>query len=310
MKCKLDFVVLVVIYLASGHNAETAASTSNGELKGDLLPAPGVCGAVTDRANKPNASIIGEYPWLALLEYTKSGTEKNFHCIGALINSRYVLTSAHCVAGKIPKTLELTGVRLGEWDLNTESDCENDLCADPVKNIPVEEKVPHENYASDSKSQIHDIALLRLAENVEYTDWIKPICLPRAEHLKSNNYVGDSMHFAGWGKIPTMHRTNLLSKAQNNVVDFDECKNVYKQLDIVLEATQICTDGQNRTSPCVGDGGGPLMGIDQNVNDKRPYFFCAGIVSFGPLPCGREGRPDIYTRVSSYIDWIETNIRA
>lgn len=40
----------------------------------------------------------------------------------------------------------------------------------------------------------------------------------------------------------------------------------------------------------------------------RAYYFLAGVVSFGPTPCGLEGWPGVYTRVGNYIDWILQNI--
>lgn len=48
---------------------------------------------------------------------------------------------------------------------------------------------------------------------------------------------------------------------------------------------------------CHGDSGGPLQ---YKLNDT---YYIAGIVSFG-VSCGSTF-PDVYTRVSSYIDWIE-----
>lgn len=51
-----------------------------------------------------------------------------------------------------------------------------------------------------SKLQENDIALLRLSNNVAYTDWIKPICLPTSEHLRTANYENVAMSVAGWGK--------------------------------------------------------------------------------------------------------------
>lgn len=33
-------------------------------------------------------------------------------------------------------------------------------------------------------------------------------------------------------------------------------------------------------------------------------WYAAGIVSFGPTPCGFENWPGIYTRVSNYMQWI------
>lgn len=50
-----------------------------------------------------------------------------------------------------------------------------------------------------------------------------------------------------------------------------------------------------------GDSGGPL----QVANNKHSCMYTiVGITSFGVL-CG-SGYPGIYTRVFSYIDWIES----
>lgn len=51
-----------------------------------------------------------------------------------------------------------------------------------------------------------------------------------------------------------------------------------------------------------------LMTVDR-TNPAKSYWYCAGIVSFGPTPCGKPGIPGVYTRVSAYTDWIVKNIR-
>lgn len=93
------------------------------------------------------------------------------------------------------------GVRLGEWDLNTNQDCEEDNCSDPVLDVPVVERIPHENYNPASRAQENDIALLRLGRSVQFTEWIKPICLPLSSNLTGTNYDGQPLIVAGWGKV-------------------------------------------------------------------------------------------------------------
>ena len=51
----------------------------------------------------------------------------------------------------------------------------------------------------------------------------------------------------------------------------------------------------------LGDSGGPLVCVENG----RPVL--RGIVSFGK-GCGRPGLPGIYTRVNSYLDWIDESI--
>lgn len=46
-----------------------------------------------------------------------------------------------------------------------------------------------------------------------------------------------------------------------------------------------------------------------NVENNVPYWVAIGIVSFGPSDCGKAGVPGVYTRVSSYLEWIENNLR-
>lgn len=90
-------------------------------------------------------------------------------------------------------------MRLGEWDLNKDVDCDNDLCSDNVLDVPIKRLIPHEQYKPLSTKQEHDIALIRLAKTVAFTRWIRPICLPFRDELKNKNYDDIYMQVAGWG---------------------------------------------------------------------------------------------------------------
>ena len=52
---------------------------------------------------------------------------------------------------------------------------------------------------------------------------------------------------------------------------------------------------------CQGDSGGPV-GIE--ILGRRVMHHVIGITSFG-IDCGSKV-PSVYTRVSSYVDWIES----
>lgn len=95
----------------------------------------------------------------------------------------------------------LTAVRLGEWDQSTDVDCDESNCSDPVLDVPVVDRIPHENYVPASRAQENDIALLRLANSVSFTDWVKPICLPIAANTRNLNFDDYTFVVAGWGKV-------------------------------------------------------------------------------------------------------------
>ncbi|XP_055525728.1 CLIP domain-containing serine protease B9-like isoform X2 [Wyeomyia smithii] len=174
------------------------------EISGGVLPDPkkNECGvSIGMRIYGGENADIDEFPWLALLEFENFRGERKFSCGGSLINSRYVITAAHCVIGEVQhKEGELVSVRLGEYDTTTEIDCiEQDnerICADPPLDVPIEEKLPHPEYNETTK--LNDIALLRLNRDIRYSDFVQPICLPHAEFKQSA--AGDIAFVTGFGR--------------------------------------------------------------------------------------------------------------
>lgn len=94
-----------------------------------------------------------------------------------------------------------TGVRLGEWNIDTDVDCQfNAYCSDPIRDIPIAEVIPHDSYRQSFQQPNNDIALIRLARPVRFTTWISPICIPAAKDLRHKNFEGSKFTVAGWGK--------------------------------------------------------------------------------------------------------------
>lgn len=67
----------------------------------------------------------------------------------------------------------------------------------------------------------------------------------------------------------------------------------------LLANKNICTENTKGEGACYGDSGGPLV--------DRKKGSLVGIVSWG-FPCARDGKPDIYTRVYAFLDWIHKHI--
>jgi secreted trypsin-like serine protease len=42
---------------------------------------------------------------------------------------------------------------------------------------------------------------------------------------------------------------------------------------------------------------------------ENDQYYLMGVVSYGPKECGKSGRPGVYTRVTSFSDWILKKIK-
>ncbi|XP_036324778.1 serine protease easter-like [Rhagoletis pomonella] len=280
---------------------------------GNVLPSAGECGtSLSEFIYGGNKTRILDYPWMALIRYKTRGNQLEFLCGGSLINSRYVLTAAHCLNQTEERTLH--SVRLGEWDLRTNPDCEIDVrgkesCAPPFIELGIERAISHPKYVSSSNEQFYDVALLRLEESVSYSDFIRPICLPVAQELCDSMFVNSTMEVAGWGATdkPKAISSPLKLAISVKVWETKDCGNIYKSLNRHIDGTHhLCAGGVSGIDACRGDSGGPLM-LPEVLNNRIVYFV-TGIISFGPKPCGFDGWPGVYARVGTYIDWIKSVI--
>ncbi len=92
-----------------------------------------------------------------------------------------------------------------------------------------------------------------------------------------------------------------------NVVQNSVCANAYSIVDI--GATQMCVGGQKGKDSCKGDSGSGLMRETASAERSNKFWRLIGVVSYGPdKMCGIEGRPGVYTKVRSYLDWILENV--
>lgn len=281
------------------------------DLNSDLLPDADVCGLdPSKRIVGGQLTILRQFPWLALLEYQKPDG-KSFNCGGSLVNQNYVITAAHCIK-RIPRSWKLISVRLGEHQLDTDPDCEDDDkpgfedCADSPIDIPVEKIIIHPEYIG-SVGQANDIALLKLSRPVSYTKSIQPICLPTSPKFLTNNFTGMNMVVTGFGRTETRSQSNIKLKVEVPIKSFQECSLLYKRHGATLTEKQFCAGGNKGEDSCTGDSGGPLMYLRQTDNEYNWYLY--GVVSYGPIQCGTKNFPAIYSNVPHYMPWIINNIQ-
>ncbi|KAJ6637212.1 Phenoloxidase-activating factor 3 [Pseudolycoriella hygida] len=255
----------------------------------------------------------GQFPWMARLAYrNKTSGLVSYRCAGTVISDKYVVTASHCVTNLIDE-LELVLVRLGELDSKSSNICStsgNTLCSES-QDFEIENIVHHPNY--DIPKYSNDIALIRLNRQSN-ASFISPLCLPMGNYAETDlDLVGRNGIVAGWGAISAGSTTPspILQWLRIPFVNTSVCAASYAQFSansrtpIIVGAGQVCVQGRANADACQGDSGGPLMSETTQGTDR---YALLGIVSFGPRTCGVSNFPGVYTRVSSYIDWILDNM--
>ncbi|XP_053679073.1 CLIP domain-containing serine protease B4-like [Anopheles nili] len=265
------------------------------------------CGVqMEDRIVGGQRAGIDQYPWMAALQYInhRKGT-KRFSCGGALLNRRFVLSAAHCFV-RLPAGVELYKVRLGEWDTESERDCEDEedelSCAAAVQDFGYDRLIIHEHYTGTHTDRANDIALIKLDGLVEYNPFVKPICLPEPNTPNKEKLYFGNMWAAGWGRTETASGSRFKMFVALNQFDLQACNATYmNRAKIPLTESQFCAMGAPGKDTCNGDSGGPLMKTIQSLH------YVVGVVSFGPQKCATT-MPAVYTRVDKFYDWITSHM--
>ncbi|CAG4953631.1 unnamed protein product [Parnassius apollo] len=268
------------------------------------LPSRKICGFSgygIDRIVGGNIAAIDEFPWLVQIKTkTKSRKQEKYTCAGSLITDKYVLTAAHCLLNKIA-----VSVRLGEWDTETEHDCEESNCSDPPLDIDINDTIIHPLY--DMRTFNSDIALLRLKNVVNFTEFIRPVCLPNTKYAMKQDYVNGTVFWtAGWGKTEFGEPSIIKRKVDLDAVPIDVCIEKLPVVKRLNTQNVICAGGNIGKDTCNGDSGGSL--VKEVTEDFHTNWFLYGITSLGSADCGGD-IPAVYTRIVSYMDWIIQNIR-
>ncbi|KAH7945915.1 hypothetical protein HPB49_017078 [Dermacentor silvarum] len=231
----------------------------------------------------------GEWPWqVSLRKAGRDGKTRHF-CGGGLISDQWVATAAHCVVtqfGGVISPASIIKVRVGEHDQSV-------LEGEEIQ-VNARQIFKYHGYQGYN----NDIALIKLAKRVRLSRRVRPVCLPhRDEVFEGKNCVstGWGATTSGGGAPSTVLREVSVPVYNNNV-----CYGPYaRKFRINIRNWHLCAGAlEGGRGSCYGDSGGPFQ-----CKRADGSWVLAGLVSFGS-GCAHRDYPDVYTRVTEYLDWI------
>jgi secreted trypsin-like serine protease len=251
-------------------------------------------GRTTSRIIGGSFAHIEDFPWMVSL--TISSKAGVYICGGSVVNSRWILTAAHCVVEQVHgANIALDGdqvvVRQGSASFKAGGGT-----------YPARQIFVHHAYAHDGRGAPFDIALVELAQPIAIENRQQAIQLQGPALASRLASSGACATVLGWGLTETNMGSDTLLQVALPIARQEDCAAANPGR---VDASMLCAglDGGGKDS-CRGDSGGPLV-----VYGGPSGWTQVGIVSWGPDPCGIAGKYGVYTRVSHFIDWIQSTVR-
>ncbi|XP_052744853.1 trypsin CFT-1-like, partial [Bicyclus anynana] len=249
-----------------------------------------ICVALPRKERIVGGSVvnINQYPYAAVMLVSTNNAAFRQDCGGTILNNRSIMSAAHCWVGK--HNTRFT-VRIGSTNANSGGVVHN-----------VNRHITHPSYNVGGFMN-NDIGIVRLATVISFNNNVRAGSIAGSNfHLPDNTLVWS----IGWGLTAVSstfcyhyhwqgNLSEQLRHVQLRTTNQAECQRIYGSH--AVNANMICagwhTDGRGS---CTADSGGPLL-------HNHVAF---GIVSFG-TNCGQARWPGVYTRVSRYTSWVQSN---
>uniref|UniRef100_A0A9J8CE60 Macrophage stimulating 1 n=1 Tax=Cyprinus carpio carpio TaxID=630221 RepID=A0A9J8CE60_CYPCA len=236
------------------------------------------CGKRDDRTVKSRLRIVGgtpgNSPWTVSLRDRKG----NHFCGGSLVNSKWVISTKQCFSSCY---VDLTGY----------SATMGTLFRDPKEGEPDRQTIPLTKIVC-GPSESH-LVMLQLETPAQFNERVSQICLPPERYIVPEGTVCE---IAGWGETKGKGDETVLNVAQMPVLSNKDCNPYFKGR---VRENEMCTmPFVAGVGACEKDYGGPL------ACQNSDCWVLEGVII--PMRrCGHAGQPNIFIRVSFYVDWIK-----
>ncbi|XP_062235626.1 chymotrypsin-like elastase family member 1 [Platichthys flesus] len=251
-----------------------------------------ICAEEPFNRNGDNERVIGGgdaehgiWKWQASIQHGSNDWYGHI-CGGTIVSGSIVMTAAHCIISMDPSQYRVV---TGEYNMLRDDGSEQ---YSPVAQIYVHP------YWNGQLGNGNDIALLRLAVPVYHNGYVAIAELPSPHQMLPHGFT---CYITGWGYYDNMgSNPTLLQVAPINIVEHSVCSQPNWWGSLALKS-MVCAGGDGVISGCQGDSGGPLSCYIDGA------WRVHGVVSYGPMGwCNQVTKPTVFTRVSSFIDWINS----
>ncbi|XP_001353329.2 serine protease 3 [Drosophila pseudoobscura] len=255
----------------------------------------GSCAAVPlpagleSRITNGDLAVVGQFPYQAGLNISFGNTST--WCGGTLISHRWIVTAAHCTDGAESVTVYLGAINI--QDENEPGQRRFEVAKSGM--------IVHTNWTASTVA--NDISLIRLPILVRFTDSIRSAGLPRRVNGSYPTYEYQKAYASGWGRdsdssdvvSPTLRFVKM------PILPHTLCKMYWSG---AVSENMICMSTTSGKSTCQGDSGGPLVVMEGN---DTPTLI--GSTSFGTNMGCEVGFPAVFTRITSYLEWIRDHVK-
>jgi len=248
-----------------------------------------------------NGEVLTEdVPYFCMTLSNVGGIYFRSGCGAVVIGKRHALTAAHCVSNlyKNDRLKQLDALYCNcrsPWEVDDQG------FGNAGWNFTIAEvkRVTEHPSRKIGAAQPHDIAVIELAKDLD--DFFQPLPIGNPGFFESLR-GGQIANAIGIG-LESYHAKKLATKTQEAslpLVSNKDCQEAMAGYEI--DDGMCCAGGDGHGDTCTGDSGGPL--VLKNGTEAT----LIGLSSWG-VECNTKGYPGVFTRVSSYVSWLEQDFK-